>query len=102
MHLLQNIQRVSFFYRLVFVAIYEANVQIDTSSLHRIRTGLHDVEDLDGYIENNNAECVRKSTYIQCLLYKVKKSRHFGITAANTCSDIFYRTVVICILSEAV
>lgn len=70
------------------MAIYEANVQINTNSLYRIRTGFHNVEDLVGYLESNNAECARMSIYIQCLLYKVKGSRHLGITASNTCSDI--------------
>jgi hypothetical protein len=84
------------------VAIYEANEQINTNSLYRIRTGLHDVEDLVGYLESNNAKCARMSIYIQCLLYKVKKSCHLGITASNTCSDIFCRTGVVCFLSDSV
>jgi hypothetical protein len=67
MHLLQNTQLVLFSYRLVCVAIYAANVQINIRSLYRIRTGVHDVEDLDVYLESNNAEDSRISTYIQCL-----------------------------------
>jgi hypothetical protein len=86
-----------FSYRLVFVAICAANVQINIHSLYRIRTGLHDVEDLDGYLESINAEGTRMSTYIQCLWHKVKNSRYLGVTASNACSD---GAGIICFLSE--
>jgi len=69
------------------VAIYPANVQINIHSLYRIRTGPHNVEDLDGYLESNNAEDARISTYIQCLWHKVKWGPYLGVTASNTCTD---------------
>jgi hypothetical protein len=60
---------------------------INIHSLYRIRTGLHDFEDLDGYLESNNAEDARISTHIQCLWHMVKRNRYLGVTASNTCSD---------------
>jgi len=49
------------------MGIYPANVQININSLYRIRAGLHNVEDLDGYLESNNTEDARISTHIQRL-----------------------------------
>ena len=84
------------------MAIYAANLQINIRSLYRIRTGVHDVEDLDVYLESNNAEHARISTYMQCLWHMVKKSRYLGVTASNTCSDTCYGAGIICFLSEIV
>ena len=75
MYLLQDIQSVCFLIQTNICGHLYSKRKINIHSLYRIRTGFNDVEDLDGYLESNNAEDRRISTYIQCQWHKVKRSR---------------------------